>query len=141
MSEPFQVITTKQLMDQNSVVKLDIKVIQIQYPDYLKKELSGMDYKAEIDYLVTNETRNKLIAGLANNCKGTTLVLFTFIHKHGALLDSLIRSIVHDKRVVKFIHGGVDVEDREEVRKIAETEPDAIIIASSSIFSTGTNIP
>ena len=38
------------------------------------------------------------------------------------------------------MHGGTDVEDREEVRQITETEDNAIIIASYGTFSTGINI-
>jgi superfamily II DNA or RNA helicase len=36
-SEPYQVITTKELMDQNSVVKLNINVCKIDYPTYIKE--------------------------------------------------------------------------------------------------------
>ena len=39
-----------------------------------------------------------------------------------------------------FIHGGVDTNDREEIRKIMETENDAIVVASYGTFSTGINI-
>ena len=39
-----------------------------------------------------------------------------------------------------FIHGGVDVEDREQVREITEKESNAIIVASYGTFSTGINI-
>ena len=38
------------------------------------------------------------------------------------------------------VHGGVDTEDREEVRRITEKEDNAIIIASYGTFSTGINI-
>jgi superfamily II DNA or RNA helicase len=43
-------------------------------------------------------------------------------------------------RKVFFIHGNVDTEDREMVRKIMETENDAIVVASYGTFSTGINI-
>ena len=44
------------------------------------------------------------------------------------------------KRKVFFIHGGVDAEDREQVRRITEEEKGAIIVASYGTFSTGINI-
>ena len=144
MSEPYDVITTKQLMDNNSVVKLDIKMIVIKYPEHIRKEMSGLDYKQEIDYLVTNQSRNKMIADIAVRCSGTTLILFNFVHKHGSVLYEMINNIIlssNGTRPVRFIHGGVDVDDREAVRTLADTTEDCIIIASSSIFSTGTNIP
>ena len=39
-----------------------------------------------------------------------------------------------------FVHGGTDVEDREQVRQITEEEHNAIIVASYGTFSTGINI-
>ena len=36
--------------------------------------------------------------------------------------------------------GGVDAKDRELIRKIVETQSDAIIVASYGVFSTGINI-
>ena len=52
----------------------------------------------------------------------------------------MINSSVSENRKVFFVHGGVDTEDREEVRQITETQDDAIIIASYGTFSTGINI-
>ena len=39
-----------------------------------------------------------------------------------------------------FVHGGVDVEDREDVRWLTEKSDNAIIVASYGTFSTGINI-
>ena len=140
MSEPYQVITTRELMDEKSVVDLKIKVCKIEYPEWWKKQFSGMAYREEINYLVTYLPRNKFIAELASNTKGCTIVLYTYIEKHGVILDQLIRTMNPD-REVRFVHGGVDIEAREEVRTIAESGKSVIIIASSAIFSTGVNIP
>ena len=38
------------------------------------------------------------------------------------------------------MYGGTDVEVREQVREITETQNDAIIVASYGTFSTGINI-
>jgi superfamily II DNA or RNA helicase len=43
-------------------------------------------------------------------------------------------------RKVFYVHGNVDVDERELVREITEKESDAIIIASYGTFSTGINI-
>jgi len=45
-----------------------------------------------------------------------------------------------ENRPVFFIHGGVGVDEREEVRRITEEQNDAIIVASYGTFSTGINI-
>ena len=72
--------------------------------------------------------------------KGNTLILFTRVENHGKLLYDLINSKASESRHVFFVHGGVDVEEREHVREITERESDAIIIASYGVFSTGINI-
>ena len=41
---------------------------------------------------------------------------------------------------VFFVHGGTEVEVREQVRAITEKENNAIIVASYGTFSTGINI-
>jgi superfamily II DNA or RNA helicase len=52
----------------------------------------------------------------------------------------MINSSVDENRKVFFIHGGVDVENRELARSITETQDSAIIVASYGTFSTGINI-
>ena len=39
-----------------------------------------------------------------------------------------------------FVSGATDAETREDIRHITENEKDAIIVASSGVFSTGVNI-
>jgi superfamily II DNA or RNA helicase len=98
-----------------------------------------MTYQEEIDWIVTNDLRNKFICDLANSLKGNSLILFQFVDKHGKKLKEILDNM-NTGRKIFFIHGGTDVEDREEVRKIAETEENAIIIASYGTFSTGVSI-
>ena len=67
-------------------------------------------------------------------------MLYSRVEAHGAILYDLINKKVSEDRKVFFIHGGVDAEDREQVREITEQETDAIIVASYGTFSTGINI-
>ena len=46
-----------------------------------------------------------------------------------------------EDREVFFVHGGVEGEEREEIRHIVAKESNAIIVASYGTFSTGINIP
>ena len=94
----------------------------------------------EIDYLVNHTSRNNLIKNLVKDLDGNTLVLFNYVEKHGEPLFELINNSVTSPRKTFFVHGGVDVEDREEVRKITEEEDNAVIVASYGTFSTGINI-
>ena len=65
--------------------------------------------------------------------------LYSRVETHGEILFNSINSINSD-RLVAFIHGGVDTEEREKVRSITEQENNAIIVASYGTFSTGINI-
>ena len=97
-------------------------------------------YQDEMDYICTLDKRNKFIRNLALSQEGNTLILFAYVEKHGEVLYNMINSNASLDRKVFFVHGGVDTEDREEVRKITEEQHNAIIIASYGTFSTGINI-
>ena len=71
--------------------------------------------------------------------EGNTLILFTYVEKHGKILKALIDEKANGRKVF-FVCGETDVVDREAVRAITEKENDAIIVASYGTFSTGTNI-
>lgn len=139
MGPVYRVITTKELMDAGQVVQLNIKCVVLEYPEHIKKAYKGLAYKDEINFLVGYDNRNKFIAKLASNVKGNTLILFNFVDRHGAVLEQLIRS--QTDRPVYFIHGGVENEEREQIRQLLSTQKNAIIIATSSLMSTGVNIP
>jgi len=104
-----------------------------------RKLAKNFSYQDEIDFLVRNEDRNKFLKNLVISLDGNSLVLFQYVEKHGKVLYDMIKDIDSERKVF-FIHGGVDAEERELVRKIVETENDAIIIASYGTFSTGINI-
>ena len=84
----------------------------------------------------TNPIKNEIHKGL-RRCSSHGLVPS---FPHGKLLNDIINSKKEEDRHVFFVHGGVDVEEREQVRAITETENNAIIIASYGVFSTGINI-
>jgi superfamily II DNA or RNA helicase len=65
--------------------------------------------------------------------------LFQYVDKHGKVLFDMISQEVVDRKVF-FISGSVDGEKREEIRKIIETEENAIVVASYGTSSTGINI-
>ena len=44
-----------------------------------------------MDYLVSNEKRNKYIRNLASSLNGNTLCLFQYVEKHGKQLYETIR--------------------------------------------------
>jgi len=136
-----KVITTKELIDKKDLADFEIKCLILKHDDQICKELKSKSYQDEIQYLISNEERNKFIRNLAISLKNNTLILFQMVDKHGQILyDNIKQNSKIGNRKVFFIHGGVDTEEREEVRKIMETENDAIVVASFGTFSTGINI-
>jgi superfamily II DNA or RNA helicase len=135
----FKVISTKELIERKQLANFSIKCIVLKYPDVVCKAVKGFTYPDEMNFLTQHEGRNNFIRDLAINLKGNSLILFTYVEKHGKILYELIQEKC-DNRKVFFIHGGVEAEDREAVRHITEQENDAIIVASYGTFSTGVNI-
>jgi superfamily II DNA or RNA helicase len=132
-----KVVTTAELIDQKHLSNFIIKCIVLKYPDEDRKLLKSYDYQAEMDWLVRNEARNRFIKNLALSLKGNTLLLFQYVEKHGKVLYDMIKN---QELPVHFVHGGVDGEDREEIRRVVEQSPSSIIVASYGTFSTGVNI-
>ena len=130
-----RVTKTDDLIKSGYLSNFRIKVLLCDHaPQYFES------YHDEMEYLVEHRGRNNLIKNLVDDLKGNTLVLFNYVEKHGEPLYELINSTIDPERKLFFVHGGTDVEDREEVRQITETEDDAVIIASYGTFSTGINI-
>lgn len=131
-----KVTTTAELIEQKHLAAFKIKGIVLSYPEADRKHVTSLQYKDEIDWIVRDERRNKFITNLVLSLKGNTLVLFQYVEKHGKVLYSLLAG----RQNVYFVSGQVDADVREEIRKIVETQTDAIIVASFGTFSTGVNI-
>mgnify|MGYP003138700241 FL=1 len=131
----YKVTRTDELMRQGHLSQLDIQCLVLKH-----KPQTFEAYNDEIEYLISHEQRNKFITNLALDLKGNSLVLYSRVEAHGAVLYDKINKNKRDDRKVFFIHGGVDAEERELVREITEKEKNAIIVASYGTFSTGINI-
>ena len=136
----YKVTTTRALQDNDTLAKLEIRRIVLEYGEEIRKDFGKRSYQDEIDYIVRHEKRNKFIRNLAVEQKGNTLVLFQFVEKHGKILYDLIDEKTHEDRKVFFVSGATETSDREAIRKITEKQTDAIIVASLGTFSTGINI-
>ena len=131
----YKVTQTKELIDKGHLSKLQIRVLILKHNDQ-KFET----YEDELQYIIGHPKRNRFIRNLALDLKGNTLVLFSRVVTHGQILFDSINNSVHNGRKVFYVHGGVEAQEREEVRTITENESNAIIVASYGTFSTGINI-
>ena len=135
----FSVTTTKELIDSGKLAAFKIKALVLKHSEENSKNAKNYKYQDEIEYLVSNYERNRFIRNLAASLKGNTLVLFQLVEKHGKVLYDMFNSTIKDKHI-SFVHGGVDVDEREYIRQLTENQNNAIIIASYGTFSTGINI-
>ena len=135
------VITTRELIDTGKVSDFQIKCLVLKHEDEFCKQLQSKPYQDEIQYLISNESRNKFIKNLAISLGTNTLILYQMVDKHGQILyDMICNTEKLGQRKVFFVHGGTETSDREEIRRIMEIENDAIVVASYGTFSTGINI-
>lgn len=135
-----KVTTTKTLQEKDTLAQLDIAMVRLSYKPEDRKLVSKYKYHDEIDFIVCNDARNKFIRNLALSQSGNTLVLFQFVEKHGKVLYNLIDDKAEENRKVFFVSGSTETSDREAIRKITESQKNAIIVASFGTFSTGINI-
>ena len=128
-----KVTTTAALMEEGTIANLNIDILILKH-----KKIKLANYQEEMDYLVSNDSRNEFICNLVYNLKGNTLVLFQYVQKHGEVLHGKMFKRLGEK--LHYVYGGTDVTDREDVRTIVEKSDNNVILASYGTFSTGVNI-
>lgn len=129
-----KLITTKELMSRDEVSQMNIRLIQLRYEEVDRKKVKDMNYNEEVEFIITHEKRNKIIAKMASTLPGNTLVVFSRL-EHGKNLHSNIDTT----KQLYYVAGETDKDSREAVRQMAESN-DVIIVASLGVFSTGVNI-
>ena len=127
-----KVVTTKQLIDKNTLAKLKIKCVILKHQEIREK----MTYAEELEYLVTNEKRTDFVVNLLRHLNGNTLCLFQLVEKHGKILNDKMKGSEN----VYFVYGGTDTSEREKIRGLVEKHTKSTTIASYGTFSTGINI-
>jgi len=126
-----------QLRLESYLTNVDIKVINIGYKDKPLVVSGNNNFKAELDFIYTNNFRNNVIKNICSKFNNNSLILVNHLAHGDALFDDLSQI---DNKKVFFVKGEVEVEERDKIKKIMETNNDVICIAMSSIFSTGVNI-
>ena len=127
-----KVVTTKELIDKNTLANLKIKCVILKHDNIREK----MTYAEELEYLVTNEKRTDFVVNLLRHLNGNTLCLYQLVEKHGKILNDKMK----DCENVYFVYGGTDTSEREKIRGLVEKQTKSTTIASYGTFSTGINI-
>jgi superfamily II DNA or RNA helicase len=133
-----RVVTTEKLIKTEVLANFNVNCVLLKWPEHVSEVVSQYTYQEEIDWIVTNEKRNKIIVDLATKKKGNNLVLVNFVDKHAEVLLEMLKKATD--RPIYYVHGGISAEIRNEYRAQIEQETDAIILATTKAFATGTNI-
>lgn len=132
------IISTAELIELGLATKLLVNVVEFTYPKAVRETVNEYEYREELNFIIQNEERNRWIAEFVDGLKGTSLVLYAYIELQGKPLYELIKQ--YTNRRVYYIDGKVKKEKVNEIKELAETENDVIIIASYKKFSTGISI-
>ena len=146
-----KVVSTKDLMDKNTLAKLNIKCIVLKHAEEECKEIKGCTYAEEMDYLVSHTNRNRFIVNLSMALEGNTLILYQFVEKHGKLLYRWLEYFCYkcvqglglgldETKKIFLVDGETPTKRRELIREAAEKNNNMFIVASYGTFSTGINI-
>jgi superfamily II DNA or RNA helicase len=126
-----------ELRQREVITNATALVLEITYKNKPKITGSTNRYREELEFLFTNDYRNKIILNFTKKVDKNILILCDYI-KHGEKLYEVLKNNT-DKKVY-FVQGSVEIEDRERIKKIMEYKDNVICIAISKIFSTGINI-
>lgn len=132
-----------ELREDNYVAKADARIIKVRYktqPKYPTGVLltPNAKYQVEQDFIIENNFRLKLIGKMCNTFNKNVLILIDFL-KHGENLYNALQEQCSAKQVY-YVRGEMEVEERDKVKKIMETDDNVVCIAISKIFSTGISI-
>lgn len=126
------------LRRESYLTNVEVKILNLNYGTPFIPRVTDSNYRNELNFIYTHNKRNNLIAHLSNKLNNNTLILVNHI-LHGENLLEVVTNLCKDKEVF-FIRGDVEVEERENIKKIMESKNNVVCIAISAIFSTGVNI-
>lgn len=129
----YKTTSSADLMEKGFLAKLKVEIVQLKHtPEKFN------NYNEEIEHIGNLYQRNRFVCNLAKSLEGNVLVLFTRVEGHGVPMYEMMCGLTN--REVHLIHGDIDVNVREEVRKVCEVSDDNIIFGSYGTMSTGVNI-
>lgn len=123
---------SKELRDAGYLSQACIKVVKL-----IHKNPPVMNYRQELEYIYNSSKRYSIIGKIVSKLNNNSLILVNHL-THGEETLRLLSDI--KGKDVYFVHGGMPVEERQEIIRKMEEQDNIICIAMSSIFSTGINI-
>ena len=126
-----------ELRQEKFLSNVNVNALHVKYltnpPD-----VPGMNkYRSELMFIYNNTYRNNIINTVCKNTNNNTLILVNHI-VHGEILYNILSKL--PGKVVHFIRGEVNVDDRDKAIQQMEKQNNIVCIAISAIFSTGINV-
>ena len=148
-------VTADELMKKKHVADLSVVLCMLKYKDIktvnekikeIRKELPEdsitAGYIAEKTFIESYVPRYRFIAKLVNKCQQNNenvLVLASTV-EYGKKLKKVIEHKCKKSSVVFHIHGEMPVKERQKIITEAEQMENVVIVATTSLFSTGISI-
>ena len=128
--------TSYELRLEDYLANVTVKILNLEYntpPRYLTDNA----YREELDFIYESHFRNTFLTKLCSKLENNTLILVNHISQGVELSEYLTEC---ENKQIYFIRGEVEIETREDIKRIMEKDNNVICVAMSSIFSTGVNI-
>jgi superfamily II DNA or RNA helicase len=129
-----------QLRSRGYVSNCEVLACKMTYedkPDYMSDVDEITNYNIEVDFIINNPFRNKLIKHFSKQLEGNCLILVDRIIHGEILLEKLSKL---ENKEVFFVQGNMPVDERQKIIDKMEVQTNICCIAMSKIFSTGINI-
>lgn len=135
-----------QLQELGSISPVKIKMIKFRY----NKEISYAYYHHpdsinenkrnhfETKFIQSQIPRFKMIVKIANSIENNQLMLFKTRKYLGVMSEYMKRK--HPNKNILVIHGDIESNEREHIKKFTEDNDDVIIFATVQTMSTGVSI-
>lgn len=132
----YKIITARDLINLGYATDIKVKMLELKHAVSDTVGLDG-DYNKEIEYLITHQSRNELIAKLALGLKGNVAVMFERIDAHMMVVYDILSAV---KKNVFVINGEVKIEVRRQIQKAMEDGEDITLLASYGTMQQGVSI-
>lgn len=132
-----KIITARELINLGYAADINIKMIQIEHTEADCCEMAGIDYQKEMEFLISNERRNQLIARMAMSLKGNVAVMFERIDAHMMIVYDILKDA---GKTVFVINGEVKTAVRREIQAAIEKGDDIILLASYGTMQQGVSV-
>jgi len=132
---------SKDLIEMGVLSQIEIMNLMLRYPADIVKKNKNRPYAEEVETIYNYPQRNQAFDFVFDHIKKghNSLILCHKIDHLKSIEEYLIDKLDDDYQIC-VIYGDVKAAQREEIRKMMETEENIILIGTYATMSTGINI-